>query len=471
MLVTIMRKEWRLLVRSGRVLPLFAAWLLLSVLAALAASAVQQRAEADRAAASLADQRSWEGQGPRNPHSAAHFGQIAFKPATRLAAIEPGLDAWVGASIWMEAHYQNPAQHRAGEDLTPLSRMGSLSLGWMLQVLLPLTLLVLGYDLLAEERGRGAIRLQRVAGASATMLLGGKALALATAGLLVTAPAWIAAAVTVLGADAAGAPDVGVRLLLWLGSYAAYCAVWVALTLVVSGLAGSVRASFAILAGVWLVTVLLLPRLAAEQAEAAYPAPDVTAFWSAIRNAQSEGVNGHDPRDARRAALEQKVMQEYGVTRREDLPVSFAGIALQAGEEYGDQVHDRFMGSLWNGYASQAAVLRAWAVVAPVLAVRDVAMHAAGTDVVHHRDFAQAAERHRRRLQKYLNDDLTKHGRGKDFDYQAPESVWRDAPRFSYAPPPTDAAPGAGGVLLLWLLCGVAACAFVAGRLDRGAAA
>jgi hypothetical protein len=35
----------------------------------------------------------WEVQGERNPQSAAHLGQYAYKRATALCALEPGLDA------------------------------------------------------------------------------------------------------------------------------------------------------------------------------------------------------------------------------------------------------------------------------------------------------------------------------------------------------------------------------------------
>lgn len=471
MLTTIVHKEWRLALRSGRVWPLFAAWVLLSLLAAIGALSAQQRSHAERAAAAAADERAWVGQGPRNPHSAAHFGQYAYKPATAVASLDPGVDAWLGASIWMEAHYQNPAVQRAAEDLTPLSRMGTLSLGWMLQVLLPLTILVLGYDLLADDRSRGAMRLQRVAGASALQLMSGKALALLTTTLLVTAPAWLAAIAVGLMIGGESLPDAGTRFALWLSTYGAYGGVWLLLTLAVSGLASTARASLATLAGVWLVSVLLLPRLAAEHAEAAQPTPDPAAFWAAIRKAQSEGIDGHNPGDARAKALEQQVLAQYGVDKLEDLPVSFAGISLQAGEEYANGVYDRFMGSLWDGYLSQAAMLRAYSWLAPVLATRDLATHASGTDIAHHRHFATAAESHRRVLQRYLNTDMTEHGKGKDFDYQAPESLWRDAPRFDYEPPTISAAPGAAAALLFWLAIGIGGCVVASRHIDEGAAA
>src|SRR5688572_7908808 len=113
MLTTIIRKEWCLALRSGRVWPLLAVWVLLFVLAAIGALSAQQRAQAERTSAAVVDERAWVGQGARNLHSVAHFGQYVYKLATSFAAFDPGLDAWLGASIWMEVHYQNPAVQRA----------------------------------------------------------------------------------------------------------------------------------------------------------------------------------------------------------------------------------------------------------------------------------------------------------------------------------------------------------------------
>lgn len=469
-LATVFGKEVRVAWRSGRVWPLLAMWLVLSVLAGASSIAAQQRADEDRAAAAERDRSTWEAQGERNPHSAAHFGQYAYKPVTALGALEPGLDPWLGTSVWMEAHYQNPASQRPSEDLTPLSRMGSLSLGWMLQVLLPLTILVLGFDLFAGERARGALKLQLVAGARPTALLLGKALSLLLTTLVATLPAWLTALVVAFGVDAVPFADNAVRLGLWLSAYAGYGVLWVLLTLAVSAFAGHARLSLGVLSGVWLVCVLLLPRLAAERAEAVYPTPQASTFWAEIRKAQQEGIDGHNPGDARARKLEAEVLARYGVDKVEDLPVSFAGIALQAGEEYADQVYDRYYAQLWGGYRAQADYQQRWAWFAPVIAPRDLAMAAAGTDLAHHRHFAQAAEQHRRALQQFLNEDMIAHAKGLDFDYVAPPDFWAKAPRFSYALPRLEPPHGAA-VLALWIAIGLLGCIVAARRLQGASVA
>ena len=92
----------------------------------------------ERAAAQTLSRDSWVGQGSRNPHSAAHFGVYAFKPATPLALIDTGLDPFTGVSVWVEAHNQNPAQYRPIEDATAVARFGELTAAFVLQFLIPL---------------------------------------------------------------------------------------------------------------------------------------------------------------------------------------------------------------------------------------------------------------------------------------------------------------------------------------------
>lgn len=467
MLANILRKEFRLALRAGRVWPLLVAWLLLSALAAAGAMTAQYRAQLERSVAAEADRAAWEAQGERNPHSAAHFGQYAYKPATALSALDPGLDAWFGTSVWMEAHYQNPASQRPAEDLTPLSRMGALSLSWMMQVLLPLTILVLGFDLLAEERARGALKLQVVAGATIPRLTFVKSVVLLGLGLLVTLPAWIAAIALGLGSASQDFPDGGARLSWWLAIYGVYGLIWIAFTIAVSARASTARLSLAILSGLWLLSVMLLPRWATEHAEARHPTPDPAAFWTAIRKAQSEGIDGHSPGDVRARRLEAETLERYGVDKLEDLPVSFAGVALQAGEEHSDLVFDRFFSQLWSVYLAQRDAQLLWAWLAPAIAARDLSTQAAGTDLAHHQRFAQAAEQHRRVLQRFLNDDMTRNAKAQDFDYRAPTDLWAKAPRLRYELPTVEPARPSLAILATWLILGLFACALSVSRLQR----
>lgn len=445
----IVAREWRALARDGRL-----RWLAAALLALLAAALVSgwiaaQRWQADADAATVQDRAAWLAQDARNPHSVAHFGQYAFKPAGALAFFDPGITATVGSGLWMEAHYQNTATLRPAEQGG--GRLGGLPAAWLLQLGLPLLIVLAGYSAWAGEREAGTLRLQLVQGGRWWPLLAGKLAALA----LVAALLWLPLAAVL----AIGAAQVS-RALIVAAAYAAYALVWVALTLAVSAWVAQARTALALLLALWLATAMIVPRVASDVAERAHPSPAAQVFWADIRKAQSEGVDGHDAQDQRAKKLLQDTLDRYGVKTEAELPISFAGIALQASEEHGDKVFDRFFGQLWSSYAAQDGTRLAFSLLSPLPALQSLSQAAAGTDVSHHRHFAQAAEAHRRKLQQFLNEDFTKHAKGRDFDYRADASLWAQAPAWRYAPPRLAEAGSPltlpAAVLGLWLVAALA---------------
>ena len=279
----VLRKEWQGLARDGR-LRVLALALLALLLAALASGWITaQRWQADVAAASGQDRAAWLAQDARNPHNAAHFGQMAFKPAGALSFFDPGISATVGRGVLMEAHNQNPATLRAAEEGS--GRLGGLPAAWLLQLGLPLLVVVAGHGLWAGERESGTLRLQLVQGGRWWPLLLGKAAALS----LVTLAMWLPLA---LGIWALGG---GLRAALALLAYAGYAWVWVALTLAVSASVAQARSALAVLLALWLMSALVLPRVVADIAERLHPSPSPTVFWADVRKAQRDGRRRPQP--------------------------------------------------------------------------------------------------------------------------------------------------------------------------------
>jgi ABC-2 type transport system permease protein len=222
------------------------------------------------------------------------------------------------------------------------------------------------------------------------------------------------------------------RMLLMGGGYLLYFGIFAGISLAVSALAGSSRLALVVLIGFWIVNGLVAPRVAADVAKSVYPTPSAFQFAHAIENDMQNGLDGHNPQDKRAEELKQRVMRQYGVSKLEDLPVSFAGISLQEGEEYGNQVFDRRYGALWTTFEQQNRFKQVAGLIAPALAVRSLSMGAAGTDFAQHRDFAAAAETYRRMLVKQMNDDMTIHAGKADYGYKAGPDLWRQVPDFSY---------------------------------------
>ena len=379
-------KELAEFVRDRRLVVL---GLLLAVFAAVAigVGAVAQRdAAADRASAVTADRAIWRGQGEVNPHSAAHFGQFAFRVPPVLGLFDPGYTPFLGQAVWIEGHYQNPAQARPAEAATAIQRFGDLSPAWIMQALLPLLVILSGFAAMAGDRERGNLRLQLAQGVSGMRLAFGKAGALLVAtgtGVALLLLVGVGSALAITGVSA----DLMVRVAALLAVYLIYLAIWCFITVAISSLVPTARQTLVVLLGLWVLSVVLVPRLAAEEAVARHPIPAAGAFWEDIAKARAEGIDGHNPADARAKALEVATLRRYGVTRVQDLPIDFGAISLQAGEDYGNRVFDRLYGKVVAAEQAQVARQLAFAFASPLIAVRTMSMGVSGSDLLHQQRF------------------------------------------------------------------------------------
>lgn len=462
MIRVIARKELVETLRDGRfrwMAGVLLALLLVALITGLAAVRDTRRAIES---ARTAEARTWLGQGERNPHSAAHFGRFAFKPTPMLAYVDRGLDSYLGITVWLEAHRQNPFGLRPAEDRTALQRFGDLTAAFVLQLLVPLFVILLCFGAFASERDSGTLRQLLAAGAKPLSLALGKSLGLTAALSFVLLPAAICAGVlSTIGFPQNGAGDQAARGLLLAGVYLAYALTFVAASLAVSAWARSARTAITVLLCLWVTTTLIVPRLAADVAERSHPTPTPAEFHSRIAEAEANGLGEDGTAGERRDGLRREVLDRYGVETVEELPVDFAGISLQASEEYSNKVFDHFFGELWSTYRAQESVLRFASLASPLLAVRALSMELAGTGLESHRHFADAAEEHRRVFVKYLNDDMTHNAVGQSFSYVADQDVWAGAPPFEYEPPSVAALVEENSVALLVLLSWLAAAALV----------
>lgn len=451
----IFRKDARELVRDGRALVALGLVVLLALAAFWLSAQRIEASEAARTAANERERQTWVGQGSLNPHSAAHFSSWAFKPQNALAVVEPGLTPYYGEAIWMEAHYQNPANHRPAEDATEARRFADLSPAWLTVTLLPLVLIGLGFASLAREREGGQWRQMTASGVTASSVLRGKARLLLGLGLgialLFTVPA-------VVGSS--GLPSPGDAITRWLLIFVAvllYAAAMVGVTLAVSAGSRTTRGALLGLVAFWMLSVVLAPRLAASAAEALSPAPSTTAFASQVTTDLEQGIDGHSSSDERTKQLEAATLRRYGVTRTEDLPVSFTGLSLQASEEFSNRVFDRHFGDLRAAHERQQGILRAAGLISPAIAFRNATAAFAGTDGAHHWHFVAAAETHRRDTIEMLNDDMIENAGAEGFDYMADSSFWATIPEFSYRTPGWAISRGALidlAILFAWVVGG-----------------
>src|SRR5262245_49005359 len=107
-------------------------------------------------------------QGQKHPHTGVHFGNWALKQAGGLSFFDFGLSNFTGNLIRIVPHNQNAPIARPANDLSALTRFGDLDGATILQVLMPLLIIFLGFTSLAGERERGTLRQLVAAGVSRT---------------------------------------------------------------------------------------------------------------------------------------------------------------------------------------------------------------------------------------------------------------------------------------------------------------
>lgn len=418
------RERWR----DGRLVWAGGAVLLLLLTALGVGYQRQREARAEQVAAQALDYQDWLKQDRRHPHDAAHQGQHAFKPEAALAIVDAGIDPYVGSTVWLQAHRQSEVKFRPAQDATGLQRFGDLSVGWTLQVLGPLLVIVLGFNAWAGEREQGTYRQLLSLGVPPMRLLAAKAVALAVCLGALLAPAALLAAIAVwAGADPGDAVDALLRFAAMSAGYAVYLGIFIFLTLGLSAVAPTSRVAITLLMALWIGQVVLAPRVMSEVARLHDPSPTRLQFDQAL----SADL---------KATSDQTWTQAFGTTERwsSSVPLNRWGMALQLDDHASYAVYDRRFGALWDTWQRQQA-LQEWAGIAfPLLAMRAFSMATAGTDFAHHRDFTTAAERHRRVIQDTVSADLVEHADtiGEvHFAYQAGPEFWAKVPPFAYHPP------------------------------------
>jgi ABC-2 type transport system permease protein len=451
----IARKELLEITRDGRFRVLACVVVALAVVSVWAGVTRYRDVERQHREAQEATRAQWLAQPAKNPHSAAHYGMYAFKPKSRLSMVDAGVDPYVGVAAWLEAHKQNEFAYRPAQDGTSAQRFGQLTAADALLVLLPLFIIVITFAAFSAEREQGTLRQLLSLGVRRQDLLTGKALGIALAVALVVVPATAAGVAGLALTSDFGSPlRDAARAGLLLAVYLAYFAIVVGVALGVSARAQSSRTALVTLLALWFGGTLMAPRLAADVAASAAPTPSAVQFQLALERelADQSGV------EQRLQARQQELMRRHQVTSMDAVPVSFAGISLQEGEEHGNEVFDRHYGRLFDAFDSQQRIAALAGFVAPLQPVRALSMALAGTDVAHHRAFVRAAEDYRRDIQRRLNGDITAHAKPGAV-YTAGPGLWAQVPPFQYDPPSvTDVLSAQAlsiGVVALWVVAAV----------------
>jgi ABC-2 type transport system permease protein len=148
----IARGEWLHLLRTRLAMTVIVMLLALTAIAA-ATSAHQLSTEAQvRETYQREAEEAFRNQPARHPHRVVHYGHYVFRNPAPLSVIDPGVDTFTGRSIFLEGHRRNTATFAEARETSVLTRFGAVSPAFMLQVIAPLMLILIGYGSVVRER-------------------------------------------------------------------------------------------------------------------------------------------------------------------------------------------------------------------------------------------------------------------------------------------------------------------------------
>ncbi|MCW5911029.1 MAG: DUF3526 domain-containing protein [Cyclobacteriaceae bacterium] len=454
MIFTIAFKELKERLREGRFRVMAIVMIALLAVAVMISNNYYQWVNRQHTEARENARSVWVSQDAKNPHSAAHYGTYAFKPKYPLSLIDQGIDKYAGVSIYLEGHTRNEARYMAAQDQAAISRFGDLTPDFVLLFIIPLFIILTGFDAFTSERESGTLRLLKSQGVSSVTLAAGKWLGLFAAVLLIIVPVFILSIYFLSKAKDFGEFNAGVLALLFL-FYLAYYAVFSNLTLIVSAWAKKSGISLVVLLAVWMVACLGMPKAASRFAESISPYPTQSQFMAAVAEDERNGLDGHDPFSTQAKKLEEETLKKYGVDSLHKLPFNWDGYLMQRGEEHTAEIFDKHYGQLKTIHENQANVYRLASVLSPYLPARFLSMALCRTDYTAHAHFSDAAEKYRLALMDNLNTHFAENSKYGDWAYKADKSFYAGIPDFSYEPKSygdiIHANLGGIGVLLAWL--------------------
>lgn len=455
MILQIALKELKELIREGRFRVMSVAIAALLVVATVITFNYYQWVNAQHTAAKENARNVWVSQDNKNPHSAAHYGTYAFKPKYPMSLIDQGVDKYTGLSIYLEAHKRNEAQYMAAQDQTAASRFGELTPDFILLLIVPLFIILIGFNSFTREQESGTLRLLKSQGVSSFTLALGKWLGVFLPVLIVTLLVALLSLVLLLSVRDFGELNLGAFTLLFL-FFLIYYAVFTNLTLWISSVSRKSGVALVILLAIWMVSCLGMPKVANRLAEAIHPYPTQNEFLAAIDEDERSGLNGHDPFSEEAKKLEAETLKKYGVDSVQQLPFNWDGLLMQKGEEHSAEIFFKHYESLRQTNIAQTNVYRASSVLSPYLPARFLSMALCRTDYQAHWHFSDAAEKYRMKMMDALNMNFAEKTSYGDWAWKADKSLWKEIPDFSYEPV-TYAAIVQGNTnnimaLMLWLL-------------------
>lgn len=394
---SVAKDEWRYWFRSKLAISVLVIGLILTISSVVVTAFNMLALGHERQEMQATSEQTFMEQPDRHPHRMVHYGHYAFRTPSPLSILDPGVDAYTGNSIFLEGHRQNSAMFAEHKQGTGLTKLGNLSPAFIVQVLAPLLLILMGYSSLSRERESQTLSFLMAQGTSIFTLILGKGLALVSVIALIMLPLSLSGMVAIVQGESI---SVVISFIL---AYTLYLVVWVLLILLFSTLSSKNSASFTALSFVWILLCVAMPRIASTTASVSVPTPGkLEADFAVIAELRKLG-DGHNANDPAFVKLRESLFEQYDVDKVEDLPINFRGAVASASETELTQVLNRFAEEGMQQELEQTIVSRVFGWLSPKIAMRTISMVMAGTSIETHHRFMRETEELRFTFVQSLN--------------------------------------------------------------------
>ncbi len=290
----VIAQEIRLLRREG-----LALWAMIGLLVLVLAAGVNGRAllaaqqhtstalhaDTDVLVGALAAQAA-RGVPTATEPGALGFGVLvapAILPTAPLAPLAVGQSDLLPGSYPVTARGEHTYLSRAEIDNPLRLSIGNFDVAFVIVWLLPLVVIALTFNVVSAERERGVLALAVAAGASPARFILGKC---AARGIILLVAIWVALFAAALAAGVPlGRPAGLLPMLVWSLAAVLYAAFWFALALWINSRLYASDQNASILAGAWLLLVIIAPTLTNLAATALFPAPSRVELTTELREA------------------------------------------------------------------------------------------------------------------------------------------------------------------------------------------
>jgi len=384
--VTIAKEEWRQWRRSRLAMLSLIVFSMLLIFTTALTLLEAQDARHERLHQQEQAEQTFHGQPDRHPHRMVHYGHYVFRAPPPLAIFDPGVDAVTGQSMFLEGHRQNSAMFADARAEARTGGFGLLSPAKVYHFFLPLLIIALGHGVVLREREARTLGPLLSQGVSGTRLYRGKLLALLALIGILSLPALFSSLMASLYGESLLA-----GLALYFG-HLIYLFIWAVLTLLVSVATRSRGLALGALLAVWVLTVLVIPRIGVTSASATIPSEGKILTDMRMNDDIRKLGDGHNASDPAFTKLRADTLAKYGVERVEDLPVNYRGLVASASEEKLTKTLNEYAEKRLTRESEQAAHLSGFSWVSPYLAISGASRNVAGTDLATHHRFLREAE-------------------------------------------------------------------------------